>query len=64
MGENPPPISLYTYYFLKIKFVPFLKGWPATIPCRRKTIKWVTKLLIKKKGKGKKESERERSKKI
>ena len=39
---------------MKIIFVPFLKCWPATIPCKRKTIKWATKLLIKKKGKGKK----------
>ena len=35
-------------------FVPFLKSWPATIPCKRKKIKWATKLLIEKKGKGKK----------
>ena len=55
-------ISLFTYYSLKIIFVPFLKGWPATIPCKRKTIKRATKLLIKEKGKGKKRSERERSK--
>ena len=48
MGKDLPPISLFTYYSLKINFVPFLKSWPATIPC--KTIKWATKLLMKKKG--------------
>ena len=57
MGKNPLPI-LFTYYSLKIKFVPFLKSWLATIPCKGKTIKWATKLLIKKKGEGKRERER------
>ena len=42
-----------TYYSLKIKYVPFLRSQPATIPCIRKAIKWARKLLIKKKGKGK-----------
>ena len=58
MEENPLPISLFTFYSLKARFVPFLKGWPATIPCKRKTIKWATKLLIKKEGKGKKSKSR------
>ena len=49
---------MFTYYSLKIKFVPFLKSWLATIPCKGKRIKWATKLLIKKKGKGKRERER------
>ena len=35
LGKNPLPISLFTYYYLKIKFVPFLKSQPATIPCKR-----------------------------
>ena len=26
LGKNPLPISLFTYYSLKIKFVPFLKS--------------------------------------
>ena len=26
LGKNPQPISLFTYYSLKIKFVPFLKS--------------------------------------
>ena len=39
--------------------VPFLKSPLATIPGKRKRIKWATKLFIKKKGKGKKESARE-----
>ena len=26
LGKNPLPISLFTYYSQKIKFVPFLKG--------------------------------------
>ena len=60
LRKNPLPVSLFTYYSLKIIFVPFLKSWPATIPCKSKTIKWATKLLIKKKGKGKKR-ERERT---
>ena len=34
LGKNPLPISLFTYYYLKIKFVPFLKSQPATIPCK------------------------------
>ena len=51
LEKNPLPTSLFTFYSLKIKFVPFLKGWPATIPCK---IKWATKLLLKKKGKGEK----------
>ena len=47
-------ISLFSNYSLKTKFASFLKSWPATIPCKRRTIKWATKLLIIKKGKGKK----------
>jgi len=35
LGKNPLPISPFTYYYLKIKFVPFLKSQPATIPCKR-----------------------------
>ena len=54
MGKNPLPITLFTYYSLNIKFVPFLKSKPATIPCNRKTIKWATKPPIKKEKKGKK----------
>ena len=55
LGKNPLLISLFFYDYLQIKFVSFLKVWPATIPFRRKTIKWATTLDIKKKGKGKKE---------
>ena len=55
MGKNPLLISLFFYDYLQIKFVSFLKVWPATIPCKRKTIKWATTLDIRKKGKGKKE---------
>ena len=54
LGKNPLPVTLFTYYSLKIKFVPFLKSKPATIPCKRKTIKWATKPPIKKEKKGKK----------
>ena len=54
LGKNPLPVSLFTYYSLKIKFAPFLKSWPATIPCKTRTIEWATKLLINKKGKGRK----------
>ena len=61
-GKHSPLISLFTYCSLKIKFVPFVKIWAATIPCKRKTIKWATKLLFKKKGRGKRESKRERFK--
>ena len=50
-GENTLPISLFTYYSLKIKFLPFLKSWPVAILCKRKTIKWVAKLLIRRKPK-------------
>ena len=39
LGKNPLPILLFTYYSLKIKFVPFLESQPATIPCKRKTTK-------------------------
>ena len=35
VGKNPPPVSLFTYYSLKIKFSPFLKCQPATIPCKQ-----------------------------
>ena len=49
LGKIPLPISLFTYYSLKVKFVPFLKSEPATIPRKRKTIKWATKPPIKKK---------------
>ena len=28
------PMSLFTCYSLEIQFVPFLKKWPATIPCK------------------------------
>ena len=55
LEKTPLLISLFFYYCLQIKFVSFLKVWPATIPCKRKTIKWATTLDIKKKGKGKKE---------
>ena len=55
MGKNSLLISLFSYYYLQIKFVSFLRVWPATIPCKRKTIKWATTLDVKKKGKGKKE---------
>ena len=51
LRKNPRPISLLTYYSLKIKFVPFLKSYPATIPCKGKTIKWATKPPIKKEKK-------------
>ena len=54
MGNNPLPITLFTYYSLNIKFVPFLKSKPATIPRKRKTIKWETKPPIKKEKKEKK----------
>ena len=35
VGKNPLPVSLFTYYSLKIKFSPFLKCQPATIPCKQ-----------------------------
>ena len=35
-------------------FVPFLESWPARIPCKRKAIKWSTRLYIKKKGRERK----------
>ena len=35
VGKNPPPVSLFKYYSLKIKFSPFLKCQPATIPCKQ-----------------------------
>ena len=35
VGKNPPPVSLFTYYSLKINFSPFLKCQPATIPCKQ-----------------------------
>ena len=56
LGKNPLPISLFSTYYsvLKIKFVPFPKSQPATIPCKIKTIKWVTKAPIKKEKKEKK----------
>ena len=46
-GENPLLILPFTYYSLKIKFVPFLKSWPVTIPCKGKTINWTAKVLIR-----------------
>ena len=56
-------MSLFICYPLKNKFFPFLKGWRATIPCRKDDK--VGKLLINKKGKEKKrESDREGSKQI
>ena len=62
MGNNPLPITLFTYYSLNIKFVPFLKSKPATIPRKRKTIKWATKPPIKKEKKEKKRA-REKARK-
>ena len=53
MRKNPLPMSLFTCYALKIKFVPFLRSWHATIPWK-KDDKVGRKLLIKKKGKAKK----------
>ena len=53
-GKIHGPFHCLPTTSLKIIFVPFLKSWPATIPCKRKKIKWATKLLIEKKGKGKK----------
>ena len=35
LGKNLLPVSLFTYYSLKIKFSPFLKCQPATIPCKQ-----------------------------
>ena len=61
MGKNSLTVSLFTYYSLKIKFVSFLKSYPATILFKRKTIKWATKSpinLIKKEKKEKRERER------
>ena len=55
-------MSLFTCYALKIKFVPFLRSWHATIPWK-KDDKVGRKLLIKKKGKAKKR-EREPQRKI
>ena len=60
LGKNRLPILLFTYYSLKIKFAPFLKRRPTTVPCKRRMIKWATRLLINKKGKGKKESKIDR----
>ena len=54
--KNPLPISPFTYISLKIKFVPFLKSSPATIPCKRKTIKVGNKTAYKKEGQRKKEN--------
>ena len=51
-------MSLFTSYSLKIKSVPFLKIWPATIPCK-KDDKVGKKVLVTKKGKEKKESDKE-----
>ena len=53
LRKNPMPISMFTFYSLKTKFVPFLKRGPATIPCK-KDDKVGQKLLIKEKGKEKK----------
>ena len=56
LRKKPLPMSLFTSYSLKIKFVPFLKIWPATIPCK-KDDKVGKKVLVTKKGK-KKERDR------
>jgi len=45
LRKNPLPISLFTYYYLQIEFVPLLK-------------RQATKLHIKRKCKGKKKRER------
>ena len=37
----------------RIKFAPLLERKPAEISCERKTMKWATKLAIKRKAKGK-----------
>ena len=37
----------------RIKFAPLLERKPAKISCERKTMKWATKLVIKRKAKGK-----------
>ena len=37
----------------RIKFAPLLERKPAKISCERKTMKWATKLAIKRKAKGK-----------
>ena len=49
----------FTYYSLQIEFVPLLERKPPRMSCKGKTIKWATKLAIKRKAKGK---EREREK--
>ena len=51
------PMSLFTCYSLKIQFVPFLKKWPATIPCKIDD-KVGKKTAIKEERKRKKESDR------
>ena len=61
--NNPLPISLFTYYSLLIKFVPFLKNQPVTIPCKKKKMTSEQE-TEKKKGKETKESKREKSKQI
>ena len=62
LGNNPLPTSLFTYYSLKSEFVPLLKSYPATIPCKKKTTKWATRPPIKKEKKGKKRArEKDRS---
>ena len=35
LRRNLLPILLFTYDALNIKFVPFLKSWPATIPSKK-----------------------------
>ena len=60
-GENSPLLILpFTYYSFQIEFVPLLERKQAKMSCKGKTIKWATKLAIKRKAKGK---EREREKK-
>ena len=55
------PFLLFTYY--TIKFAPLLERKPAKISCERKTMKWATKLAIKRKAKGKRrEREKTRNK--
>ena len=62
LGKNPRQFRMFTYFSLKIKFAPFLKSKPATIPWKGRRIKWATKLLIKQDRPRKEESEKERSK--
>ena len=55
-------MSLFICYSLKIKFFPFKKKSASHNSMQKKDDKVGKKPLIKKKGKGKKESDRERSK--